>query len=125
MSISMNRIPLVAFALVILAVLGLASTGVAFAQIAEEEEELRGIVGEVIDQAEDGTATAVAEDGSGILVVKNPDGGEFVISLPAGYELRTPGTPAPTNVAGVLEVGANVAVLTAPDGQGGLVAQQV
>ena len=123
MIISMNRIPVVALGLMLVAVLGLASTPVAFAQIADEQEELQGIVGEVIDQATDGTATSIAEDGSGIIVVKDPGGSEFVITLPAEYELRTPGTPAPTNIAGVLEVGANVAVLTAPDDQGGLVAQ--
>ena len=83
-----------------------------------EQGTRRGFVGEIIDETEDGSVvTDIDEDGLGVMVVLTHAGDEIVIELPEDdgsrdYDLRIPGEPAVTGVAGTLEVGAQVGVLT-------------
>ena len=114
------------FALALFVAFGLMNAPVAFGQGVEDvADALTGISGEVIAAAADGTATSIGADGTGVLVVVDPEDGEFVVTLDANYELRTPGSDTPSDVASALAVGAKVAVLAETNEAGELVATQV
>lgn len=104
----------------------LLSAPTAFGQAAGEPlDEYVGLSGVVIESSESGTATSVAADGTGVLVINDADEGEFVVALGSDYTLRTPGSETPSDVAGVLAVGAKVAVLAQSSAGGDLTAVQV
>lgn len=90
---------------VLAAVLGLlVITGVALAQEESDSGDHRGIVGEVVVDNLDA-------EGMGTVVVQTAEGEEITITVGASSEVKTPGTPAVTDVAGSLGMGAQVAVL--------------
>jgi hypothetical protein len=132
MILTKKRFPIVAFALASFTLFGLVNAPVAFGQSVEPvttqattDDIYTGLSGEVLAVSESGVATQIASDGTGTLVMSSPEDGEFVVTLSADYELRTPGMEAPADVSGVLAVGAKVAVLATTTEAGELVASQV